>query len=184
VAQAHDRVEDEPGRDHDEVEREHHAHGHTSFVRVSIAGNRSPELGRRKPLALLVAAAAAALVLGGCGSTTLDPKTLGKSADTVHSVAAEASLLAEDAADGRTLGTYQAAHSAALRETVAKEAKTLRSADAKGDLRARADRLAALADEVAASLERLEQANAAEAGRLAADFKRAARQADALGSAR
>lgn len=153
-------------------------------MRVSIAGNRSPELRRRKPLTWLAAVVAAALLTGGCGSTTLDSKALGKSADTVHSVAAEASLLAEDAADGRTLGTYQAAHSAALRETVAKEAKTLRSADAQGDLRTRADRLAALADEVAASLERLEQANAAEAGRLAADFKRAATQADELGSAR
>jgi hypothetical protein len=184
VAQAHDRVEDEPRRDHDEVEREHHAHGHTSFVRVSIAGNRSPELGRRKPLGALAAAAVTALTLAGCGSTTLDPEALGKSADTVHSVAAEAALLAEDAADGRTLGTFQAAHSAALRETVAKEAKTLHSADAQGDLRARADRLGALADEVSASLQRLEHANAAEAGRLAADFKRAATQADELGSAR
>jgi hypothetical protein len=153
-------------------------------VRVSITGNRSPARRSRKPLGLLAATAAAALVLGGCGSTSLDSKSLGKSADTVHSVAAEASLLAEDAADGRTLGTYQAAHSAALRETVAKEAKTLRSGDAQGDLRARADRLAALADEVAASLERLEHANEAEAGRLTADFKRAAMQADELASAR
>jgi hypothetical protein len=125
--------------------------------------------------------ALAALLLSGCGSTTLDSNALGKSADTVHSVAAEASLLATDAADGRTLGTFQSVHAAALRETVAKEAQTLRAAQAQGELRARADRLVALADEVAASLERLEHANAAEAARLAVDFDRAASQADELG---
>ena len=100
----------------------------------------------------------------------------------MHSVAAEASLLAKDAADGRTLGTFQAAQSAALRETVAKESEYLRSAEAEGDLKARADRLAALADEVAGSLERLEHANAAEAARLAGEFDRAAAQADELAS--
>lgn len=127
-------------------------------------------------------AAAAMFLVAGCGSPTLDSDALGKSADTVHSVAAEAALLAEDAADGRTLGTFQAAHSQALRETVVKESETLRSAEAGPGLKTRADRLATLADEVAGSLERLEHANAADAGRLAADLRRSAARADELGS--
>jgi len=129
----------------------------------------------------LLAALAAALLVGGCGSATTDRDTLGKSADAVHSTATEGALLADDAAAGRTIGTYRSVHAAALEETVSAEARTLEGAQAEAGLRADAARLANLADDVARLLVRLEAADAAEAGRLAEELRRAARRADELG---
>jgi hypothetical protein len=183
VTQADDRVERDPHHDQDEVEREHHAHGHNASVGVSITDKVSPRAPLEKPAALLVAAVLA-LLAGGCGSAPLTADSLQKSADTVHSVAAEGELLARDAADGRTLATFRSAHATALGETVAKEATTLRAAQGEGVLRQRADALAGVADDVAGLLGELGDADGARAGGLADELDRAADRARELGEPR
>jgi hypothetical protein len=59
-----------------------------------------------------LAGAAAALAAAGCGVPS-EPK---KQAEEVESVAAEGALLAHDAAEGRTTGTFARVHAQALRE--------------------------------------------------------------------
>lgn len=74
---------------------------------------------------------AAALALAGCGV----PQEPGKQAEELHSVAAEAVLLAHDAAEGSTTETFTREHAKALRERLGE----LRPAIEDGELARRAD---------------------------------------------
>ena len=82
------------------------------------------------------------LVLAGCGV----PHELPKQAEEVHSVAAEGALLAHDASEGSTTGTFTREHAKALRKLL----RPLRSAIEN-------KRLAEVADDVDRTLSELER---------------------------
>src|ERR1044072_4414359 len=94
------------------------------------------------------AALCLAVLLGGCGSSALSDKSLQKSAESVQSAAAEAALVADDVADGRTTGPFVSVHAPELAKAASTQAKTLRSAKGSADLKRKADELAKVADRV------------------------------------
>ena len=111
---------------------------------------------------------AVAMLLAGCGV----PHELPKQAEEVESIAAEAALLAHDAAEGDTLASYRRAHGRAL----ARQLSTLRAAIDDVELAGVAQRVAAdLArlvaeggdEDVAAALERRLESAAEDAGEIA-----------------
>ena len=92
----------------------------------------------------------AALAVAGCGGGTLSEKQFQKQVEAIEALGAEGALVAEDAADGRTTGTFVRVHSRYLEETGTKVETQLRSAHAVGDLeqkRVEALRLARKVDE-------------------------------------
>jgi hypothetical protein len=104
----------------------------------------------RAVLALLV------VVLAGCGV----PHDLAKQAEEVSSVAAEGSLLAHDAAEGDTTGTFTREHAKALRKQLRELEPAIENADL-AQLAAKVDEiLGVLADrpgdrDLAATFERV-----------------------------
>ena len=122
------------------------------------------------------------VALAGCGSSsTLNAKSLQKSAEAVQSTAAEAALVADGVSDGRTTGAFVSVHAPELESAVEKEAKALRSAKASGDVRRKADELARVADRVAKLAGEVDGAHSAEARRLADELRREAARAKAIG---
>lgn len=104
---------------------------------------------------------ALALVLAGCGSRSPEQQ-----AESLHSLAAEGALLARDAADGRVTEPFTRVHSTELAKLAT---KLHTSSDA---------RIASLATEVAADLERLGDASHAGQLEIARELEAAARATD------
>jgi hypothetical protein len=90
-----------------------------------------------------VLASIAILLLAGCGT----PQELAKQADEVHSVAAEGALLAHEAAEGDTRGTFAREHAEALRKLLGKLRPAIEER-----------RLATVADDVDSTLAELARA--------------------------
>jgi len=123
----------------------------------------------------------AVVVLAGCGSASLTPKSLEQSAEAVQSSAAEAALVADGVAEGRTTGPFVSVHAPELASAASSQAKTLRSAQGPGDLRAKADELARVADRVAKLADAIDGASETDAQRLADELRREADRAKSIG---
>ncbi|HET6170976.1 MAG TPA: hypothetical protein VFD90_00120 [Gaiellales bacterium] len=127
--------------------------------------------------------ALAALCAGaGCGSQgTLSAKALGQQSKSVQSLAAEGALLAQDAAAGKSTGTFRREHSAELAAAAATAAASLGSAKTPPPLVPKLRRLESVAHRVAADLERLGHASTEEQRTLARTLEAAARQSERIG---
>jgi hypothetical protein len=120
------------------------------------------------------------LLLAGCGAqSTLSTKALQQEASSLQSLAAEGSLLASDAARGRSTAVFVRIHGAELAKT-AQASATLLAKSAGSDAR----RLAALGVRITRELDRLAHSgsNRTQQQRLAAELNRAAAQAEKLGA--
>jgi len=104
-------------------------------------------------------ALAAALLLAGCGQSSLDKKALQQEAKGLNALAAEGSLLAGDASRGRSTVVFTRIHSRFLRDSARSSVTTLAAGKT-----AEARRLAALAVRLRDDLDRLSRSgsNAAE----------------------
>jgi hypothetical protein len=120
-------------------------------------------------------------LLAGCGSGSLTQKSLEQSAEAVQSSAAEAALVADGVADGRTTGPFVSVHAPELASAASKEATTLRSAQGPGELRAKADELARVADRVAKLADEIDGASETDARRLAEELRKEADRAKSIG---
>jgi hypothetical protein len=120
------------------------------------------------------------VLLAGCGSSTLSAKSLQKSAEAVQSSAAEAALVADGVAQGRTTGPFVSVHAPELASAASKEATSLRSAKGPGDLKRKADEIAGVADRVAKLADEIDGASEADAKRLARELRREADKAKEL----
>jgi hypothetical protein len=97
-----------------------------------------------------------AVLAAGCGgSNALDRKALEQEAKGIHSLAAEGSLLAGNAAKGRTTVVFTRIHARALRASARSSASTLA-----GGRTAEARRLASLAVRLGVELDRLSRSGA------------------------
>jgi hypothetical protein len=90
------------------------------------------------------------LLLSGCGGSSLTKKALQQEAKGIHALAAEGSLLAGDAARGRSTVVFTRIHSRYLRASADSSAKTLGAGTT-----SEARRLAALATRLRDDLDRL-----------------------------
>jgi hypothetical protein len=93
---------------------------------------------------------AAVLLLAGCGGSSLGKKALQQEAKGIQALAAEGSMLAGDAARGRTTVVFTRIHSRYLRNSASSSATTLAAGKT-----AEAQRLAALAVRLRDDLDRL-----------------------------
>jgi len=130
---------------------------------------------RRAALALGLA-----VLLAGCGSSSLSQKSLHKSAEAVQSSAAEAALVADGVADGRTTGPFVSVHAPELATAASTQAKSLRSATGPADLKRKAAELARVADRVSKLADEIDGASATDAKRLADELRREADRAKEL----
>jgi hypothetical protein len=101
---------------------------------------------------------AAVLLLAGCGGSSLSKKALQQEAKGLQALAAEGSMLAGDAARGRTTVVFTRIHSRYLRDSASSSATTLAAGKT-----AEARRLAALAVRLRDDLDRLSHAGSNEA---------------------
>jgi hypothetical protein len=123
---------------------------------------------------------AVALLAAGCGASSLSEKSLQKSAEAVQSSAAEAALVADDAADGRTTSAFVSVHAPELAKAASTQAKSLRSANGPADLKRKADELAKVADRVSKLADEIDGASEADAKRLADELRTEAEKAKEL----
>ena len=120
------------------------------------------------------------LLLAGCGGqSTLGPKALQQEASGLQSLAAEGSLVATDAARGRSTGVFVRVHGAELAKAAQASATLLAKSEGSD-----AHRLAALGVRITRELDRLSHSgsNRRQQRRLAAELNRAAAQAEKLGA--
>ena len=111
----------------------------------------------RRELAVAIATAAA-LLGAGCGAgERVDAAAVHKEAEALRSIAAEGSLLAEDAAKGRTYGRFARAHASELGRTAGEEASRLERATTSSGARASARVVARLAADAERLLDVLAQ---------------------------
>jgi hypothetical protein len=136
---------------------------------------------KRRRRGALVLTLLAALVAAGCGSSgTLAAKALGERSKSVQSLAAEGALLAQDAAAGRSTGTFASEHSAELASAASKAESSLEATATTPALAPRLRRLAALAGKVRAALERIGGASESERRALARTLEAAAQQSERI----
>lgn len=109
---------------------------------------------RRRLAATLLAAAVPALV-AGCGAA-MQSDDLERRVESIHSVAAEGRLLADDVVGDRALSSFVRAHAQELASTAEGEAEKLADARAEGPLARRRDEAVELALEVSGALTRLQ----------------------------
>jgi hypothetical protein len=124
-------------------------------------------VGRRLDALALVALAATSLP--GCGGP-ITPGELSRSIQTLESVAAEGSLVAQGVADDRTKATFVRVHSRDLGDVVQHEAEKLNDAQAdQADVAAAKTRAIDLADRIGTALGQIQTAPGSEVeGRKAA----------------
>jgi hypothetical protein len=123
-----------------------------------------------------------ALVGGGCGSGgRLGAKALSHQSKSLQSEAAEAALLAQDAASGRTTRIYTREHSSDLYRAVSQDLATLRAAMTEPALESRLRQLVVLAGQVSADLKRLGSASRDDARALARELQAAAQASQRIG---
>src|SRR5437660_1513045 len=97
---------------------------------------------------------AAALLLAGCGQSSLGKKALQQEAKSLHALAAEGSLLAGDASRGRSTVIFTRIHSRYLRDSASSSVTTLSAGKTPEALR-----LAALAVRLRDDLDRLSRSD-------------------------
>jgi len=133
----------------------------------------------RTPLLRRSLIVAAAFLLAGCGGkSSLSPKAVQQEATGLQSLAAEGNVLADDAARGRTTSIFLREHS----DYLEKAARASVAALAKGGAPPAAT-LHRVAERVAVALDRLSSSgsNRAEQRQLAGQLGRAAERAAKLG---
>jgi len=124
-------------------------------------------------------ALALALLAVGCGSGgTLSAKALSQEAKSLSSEAAEGSLLAQDAAAGKSTRIYTRVHSEYLHKAASQSASSLRTATTQPKLEPELHRISTLAQKVSADLKRLGHASKAEQRALARRLAAAAKELD------
>jgi hypothetical protein len=104
---------------------------------------------------LIVAAAAVAVALGGCGGP-IQSDGLGRSVDTLTSSAGEGELIARGAAEDRTKSTFVRARAREIGEVVDHEAEKLSDAEAPAELAREKAAAIALAERIASPLQQLQ----------------------------
>ena len=122
-----------------------------------------------------------AVLAAGCGSSSRSQKSLLKSAEAVQSSAAEAALVADGVADGRTTGPFVSVHAPELASAASTEAKALRAAKGSGGLRAKANELADVADRVSTLAGEIDGASKDDARHLAEELRNEAARAKQIG---
>jgi hypothetical protein len=114
----------------------------------------------------------------GCGGSSkqLTEQSLKKEVETVQGLAAEAALLADGAAQGRTLGTFTRMHAEDLATPAKTSARSLRTARAPHALEPKRRAAAFLAARVYSSLTQLQRGVPRERARLIARSLHASEQ--------
>lgn len=113
-------------------------------------------MARSRRTAAVVAALAALLLQAGCGKATLDSKAVHTEAETVESLGAEGSLLADQAVKGRLKESFLQVQAADLAEQAAKTEEGLEPSLATARLRATVEQLQQLAEDVSVVLREVE----------------------------
>ena len=117
-----------------------------------------------------------ALAGGGCASGGhLGAKALSQQSKSLQSEAAEGALRARDVASSRTTRVYTRKHSSELSRVASHAERTLNAAKTAPALESSMHRLAVLAGQVSADLQRLGNASRDEAGVLARELQAAVR---------
>lgn len=123
------------------------------------------------------------LLGGGCGSgAKLGAHALSQQSKSLQSAAAEGALLAQDAASGRTTRVFTREHSSELSAAASKTESTLKAATTEPALEGAVRRLAVIAGQVGADLERLGSASRDEARALAHELEAAAEASRKIGA--
>lgn len=124
-----------------------------------------------------------AFVGGGCGGGggQLGAQELSQQSKALQSEAAEGSLLAQDAASGRTTRIYTREHASDLHGVASRAERALKVATTEPALEPQVRRLAVVAGRVSTDLERLASASRDEARALARDLQAAARASRKIG---
>jgi hypothetical protein len=118
----------------------------------------------RRRLVAFAVAAAAAVLLSGCGGA-IQPEELARSIETIESAAAEGALLADDVADDRSKSTFVRVHSRDLGDVVEHEAEKLSDAEAdEADVAAAKTDAVDLAGRISEALGQLQTAPGDQAG--------------------
>jgi len=128
--------------------------------------------------AVVSAAAALALALGGCAEQTIDTKALKTEAQKVASAASEGSILADQATKGRMKESFVQVEAADLANDAAKSQQDLEPALATPGLKTTVEKLQAVAEDTSNELRGLET-NPRDLTRLATQAKRLADLRDA-----
>jgi hypothetical protein len=136
----------------------------------------------RRHAGVLVLAVLACLLAAACGGQgQLSAKALVKQSEAVQSLAAEGALLAQDAAAGKSTGTYRREHSSELATAASTAEASLEAATTEPALEAKLRALTALAGKVRADLKRLANASEAEQRTLGKTLDAAAHQSERIG---
>jgi hypothetical protein len=115
------------------------------------------------------------LIAAGCGaSSQLGAKGLLQDSKTLRSAAAEGALLAEDAVSGKATGKYTHEHAVELSEAASQIQATLKAATTEPGLEPALGKLAILAGQISADLERLSEASTDEQSALTRELQAAA----------
>jgi hypothetical protein len=123
-----------------------------------------------------------ALLGAGCGGGgKLGAKALSQESASLRSLAAEGALLAEDAVSGKTTGIYTREHSADLNKAASEAEASLKAAKTEPALEPKLRRLAVLAAQVRADLERLGNASKEEERALGRGLQAAADESQRIG---
>jgi hypothetical protein len=122
------------------------------------------------------------LLGAGCGgSGKLGAKALSQQAMLLQSEAAEGALLAEDAVSDKTTHVFIREHAADLYKAASRAEASLKAAKSKRALEPKLRRLAVLAAQVRADLERLGHASKPEARTLGRELQAAADESRKIG---
>jgi len=129
---------------------------------------------------VLILGISSALLIAGCDP--LDSNELKHEVQSIHSVAAEGSVLAGQASKGRTLAPFARVHARELAQSVDETAQSLNDVDVPDGLRSQVDRAIQLAGDASGSLGDLETSpdDRSQAANLAARLSATAAQADQL----
>jgi hypothetical protein len=122
-----------------------------------------------------------ALFGAGCGGGKLGAKALSRESASLRSLAAEGALLAEDAVSGKTTGIYTREHAADLFQAASEAEASLKAAKTEPALEPKLRRLAVLAAQVRADLERLGNASKGEERALGRGLQAAADESQRIG---
>ena len=123
-----------------------------------------------------------ALFGAGCGAGgKLGVKALSQKSKSLQSLAAEGALLAEDAVSGKTTRIYLREHSSDLYQAASQAEASLKAAEAEPAFEPKLRRLAVLASQVRAGLERLGGASKEEERAIGGELQAAAQESQKIG---
>jgi hypothetical protein len=131
---------------------------------------------------VLVLGVIVVLLGAGCGTGgRLGAKALSQQSKSLQSLAAEAALLAEDAASGKTTRVYMREHSSDLYKAASQAETSLKAVETESGLEPKLRRLAALAAQIRAALHRLGGASKGEERALGRELQAAAQESERIG---